>query len=675
MKHLHHTDGFNSLLGTNYEAREATLAYLASHPQNEIHDHRYRRQQRWMGLPYLARDLRRARFDPVKDVLFLNGLDVEYDALPPDETSALLLPVRLQENATLVPNREKHTRCLDLPEGVFLSMFRNVMMPVYGIIDQARPEGLFDDTMYPDTMGLYPHGKLRDRMFIALVGNYLGRNLQMEDVEFIPDQEVDQVRREGIEAMREPGTGRRRAASVLHRDVLVMTAVWAMWNSIHEQRWKYLASETVKSLREEFRRSLRFARVKTEGRILGREIVHQLSQSKWRMIYAVSRSKKGDYPPNVVHKHIDLQSSPDQMAKDLQGVKVEYVFFAAWLQKDTEEENWQVNGTSPLPSSPNRPILTPAGDMLENFLSALTQTPSMPHLKRILLVCGLKQYGVHFGQAKNPMIESDPWQRDTSLFPPNFYYRQQDLLAAFCEKHHHVNWNVTYPNDVIGFAVGNFMNLASCLGLYAVVARELGAAKEGLQFPGSETYYFKMETFTSSRVHARFCEWVVTEPKAANQAFNVIDGDAQSFQDMWPRLARRFGMRVKKGQFEGSTGLEKRTEMEGNPPITMQLEEAGLQGRVEKSVLEQRVNLVEWSGKEEVKKAWARLAEREGLQKEAFEKATWWFADWVLGRNYDVVASMSKAREAGWTGYHDTWKSFSDVFGEMEALNVLPKVH
>lgn len=83
--------------------------------------------------------------------------------------------------------------------------------------------------------------------------------------------------------------------------------------------------------------------------ILGREIVKELSRSpeEWKTIYALSRSKKDEYPSHVVHKHIDLLSSADQMAKDLQGVEAEYIFFSAYLQKDTEQENWEVNGMYP----------------------------------------------------------------------------------------------------------------------------------------------------------------------------------------------------------------------------------------------------------------------------------------------------------------------------------------
>lgn len=47
-----------------------------------------------------------------------------------------------------------------------------------------------------------------------------------------------------------------------------------------------------------------------------------------------------------------------------------------------------------------------------------------------------------------------------------------------------------------------------------------------------------------------------------------------------------------------------------------------------------------------------------------------WF---VLGRNYHVVLSMSKARKAGWTGYQDTWDSISETLDELVAEKVLPK--
>ena len=49
------------------------------------------------------------------------------------------------------------------------------------------------------------------------------------------------------------------------------------------------------------------------------------------------------------------------------------------------------------------------------------------------------------------------------------------------------------------------------------------------------------------------------------------------------------------------------------------------------------------------------------------------FLDFVLGRDFDLVISMSKARSFGWKGYKDTWDSFNETFDELETNKILPK--
>jgi len=268
------------------------------------------------------------------------------------------------------------------------------------------------------------------------------------------------------------------------------------------------------------------------------------------------------------------------------------------------------------------------------------------------------------------VLESDPWLRD-SKYPPNFYYRQQDILHRYCAHHEGVSWVVTYPNDVIGFAKGNFMNLATSVGLYVAVNRELG---QELEFPGSEEFYLRFDCFTSSRLHAQFCAWAALEPRAADQAFNVVNGDVESWQNLWPRVAGRFGIKVKEDQFAQKPGEEGSVmEMAKEPPIEAVAGDIGLKGKTPRSKVEQRIDLIKWSQREDVKEAWNKLAEREGLEKDAFEKATWGFLGFVLGRNFDLVISMSKARKLGWTGYVDTWDSLAEVFDDLEKEKVLPK--
>jgi hypothetical protein len=59
----------------------------------------------------------------------------------------------------------------------------------------------------------------------------------------------------------------------------------------------------------------------------------------------------------------------------------------------------------------------------------------------------------------------------------------------------------TYPNDVIGIAKGNFMNLTTSIALYAVINKELTVE---LPFPGSETFYTCFDSYTDARIHADF---------------------------------------------------------------------------------------------------------------------------------------------------------------------------
>lgn len=402
--------------------------------------------------------------------------------------------------------------------------------------------------------------------------------------------------------------------------------------------------------------------------ILGREIVHELSKHRqqWPTIHALSRSKKEEFAETVIHHHINLLSSPDEMAKDLKTVQGNVVFFAGYIQKDTEQENWDVNGT-----------------ILSNFLQAIVKTGAVNGIDRIVLVTGAKQYGVHLGAVKNPMLESDPWLTD-SKWPPNFYYNQQNILHSFC-KEHDKEWTVTYPNDVIGYAVGNYMNLATAIALYAIISKELDVKDEGLVFPGSPSFYTKFDCFTNSKLHGQFCTWAATDPRAANEAFNVHNGDAESWQNLWPKVATYFGAKVKPNQFAATTGSSVLKYVTGDagstaklapePPLSDRAGELGLQGHpaLEQSVVEQHIDLEKWSQRSDVVQAWERIAEKHGLQKDAFEKATWDFLGFVLGRKYDLVISMSKARKAGWTGYVDTWESLEGTFEELREAKILPK--
>ncbi|KAH0339896.1 NAD dependent epimerase/dehydratase family protein, partial [Aureobasidium melanogenum] len=391
--------------------------------------------------------------------------------------------------------------------------------------------------------------------------------------------------------------------------------------------------------------------------ILGREIVFELGKDTktWPTVYALSRSKKEDYPSNVKHTHLDLQGNPEDMAKELGHVDAEYVFFTAYLAQDDEDDATKVNG-----------------DMLQNFISALKLTGAAKKIKRFILTTGCKQYGVHFGAPKNPMQESDHWLKNSS-YPSNFYYRQQEILKKEAEQNNW-EWTVTYPNDVVGVAKGNFMNLVSAIGIYASICKEL---HQPLIWPGSPHFYTMFDSLTCSTLHAQFNTWAAFAPGAANQAFNVVNGDVESWQNLWPKVAAKFDLKIPEKMFEdkdfkndfGDQGLV--MPLKKTPPISEFAAQAGLLDTpaLQQSLVEAKIDLSKWAQRAEVKEAWKKLSEREGLDASAFDNATWMFLNFVLGRNFDLVISMSKARKAGWTGYQDTWESIEGALERVDYFN------
>jgi hypothetical protein len=156
----------------------------------------------------------------------------------------------------------------------------------------------------------------------------------------------------------------------------------------------------------------------------------------------------------------------------------------------------------------------------------------------------------------------------------------------------------------------------------------------------------------------------------------VVNGDVECWEHLWPRLASFFQTHVPPEQFTQPTPTELKSSTElGDSPIVAHADSAGLRSSdaTKPSKVEARIDVTKWSQREDVKAAWDRIARREGLDQTSFEKAPWWFLQFVIGRNFNIIISQSKAREAGWTGYIDTWKAFENVFNELEDIKVIPR--
>ena len=94
---------------------------------------------------------------------------------------------------------------------------------------------------------------------------------------------------------------------------------------------------------------------------------------------------------------------------------------------------------------------------------------------------------------------------------------------------------------VCGFALGNPMNLAMVIAVYAAISKELGLP---LRFPGKPGAYDRLIEMTDAGLLAKATVWAATDPRCANQAFNINNGDLFRWNEMWPKIARFFDLEV-----------------------------------------------------------------------------------------------------------------------------------
>jgi nucleoside-diphosphate-sugar epimerase len=169
--------------------------------------------------------------------------------------------------------------------------------------------------------------------------------------------------------------------------------------------------------------------------------------------------------------------------------------------------------------------------MLQNTVEAVER--SSRGLRKVVLLEGAKYYGAHLGPYKTPAKESDPRH-----MPPNFYYDQEDYLVARCSGKSW-SWTALRPSCICGFAVGNPMNMATVIAVYASLCKEMGLP---LRYPGSNASYGVLMEMTDAELLAKAMVWAAESDRCSGQGFNITNGDFHRWQHLWPRLAEFFKM-------------------------------------------------------------------------------------------------------------------------------------
>ena len=346
--------------------------------------------------------------------------------------------------------------------------------------------------------------------------------------------------------------------------------------------------------------------VGTSG-IVGSATAALLIEQGWT-VYGLARRPSDQ--PGVHPVAADLTDAAGTAAA-LKDLAPDAVFVSTWSRQATEAENIRVNAA-----------------MVRNLLDGLRPAKSVRH---VALVTGLKHYLGPFEAYGKGVLPQTPFREEQGrLDVENFYYAQEDEVFAAAARDG-FSWSVHRPHTVIGKAVGNAMNMGTTLAAYATLCRETGRP---FRFPGSAAQWNGLTDMTDARQLAAQLLWATTTPEAANQDFNIVNGDVFRWSWMWSRIADWFG--VEAAPFDGTV-----------VPLEEQMADDAA--------------------------VWRRIAEREGLvEADLTRLASPWHTDADLGRPIEVVTDMGKSRRLGFTRYQSTDDAFFDLFAQLRADRLIP---
>jgi nucleoside-diphosphate-sugar epimerase len=335
--------------------------------------------------------------------------------------------------------------------------------------------------------------------------------------------------------------------------------------------------------------------------LVGRRIAERLHDSGWRVTGLCRNPPSARAPYD--HMAVDLTSAADCREKLARFPGVTHVFYAArYDHPEGERESVDIN----------------AG-MLGHLIDAIE--PAAEGLRHVHLVHGSKYYGHMLGPLDLPLTEETP-----RAPAPNFYFAQEDLVKARAAAW---SYSTSRPHTFCDASADEPRNAPLVLAVYASLMRALGRP---LAFPGTEKAFVARTQLTYVPMLARAAIWMATEARCANQSYNVVNGDAPRWSELWPVIAEYFGV-----------------------------EPAGPFG----------VRLADYVA--DLGPVWETLTREHDLERVPLaQRVLWPYADYLFAPEWDIISSTAKARRDGFGETVDTPRMFLDVFDRFRAAKLIP---
>ena len=253
--------------------------------------------------------------------------------------------------------------------------------------------------------------------------------------------------------------------------------------------------------------------------LIGVAAIEKFLSAGWEVV-GVSR-RKPELPKSLGAREIeflsvDLQDQESARAAFEPLTDVTHIAYTALHEKPELVAGWsskdQIDTNNAMLRNVVEPILANAKDF-----------------QHISILQGTKVYGVHLHPIPIPARERDP--RDPH---DNFFLDQEDYDAELGAKRG-FTYTALRPQLVTGPTPGA-LNVIPAIGVYAAIRRELG---EPFSFTGGPSFVWEA---ADADLVADVMVWAAGSARAANEAFNITNGDVFEWRNVWPALAETLGV-------------------------------------------------------------------------------------------------------------------------------------
>ena len=336
--------------------------------------------------------------------------------------------------------------------------------------------------------------------------------------------------------------------------------------------------------------------------VVGGAVSRHLVTAGVRVTTLSRRAIAYEAPQGQVHLQADLLDLGSLDRPELS--EVTHLVYAGYTERGNDSATVAINA-----------------EMITNTLRALERAGAK--VERIVLIGGGKSYGEHLGPYKTPAKESDP-----RFLGPILYNPQEDAVQEAAARFGGT-FTVLRPDGVIGYSASSPMNILTGVAAFAALSKHEGVP---LRFPGSLGAWNALHQATDSRLLASGVAWALASASAANEVFNITNGDQFRWRQLWLDVAEFFETPIAEPQ-----PLDLPTHMA----------EKGAQ--------------------------WEALARDNDLVESRLASfAAWPFVHGWLRTDYDMVQSTVKIRQAGFGEAIDTHQSFLEHLTLLRERRLIP---